>query len=64
MGAAVGRRDLEGMLATRPKGCEVNPCVKRSRRPWDYWSLGDLGHVVCRSQATLNAKLNFGWWGA
>jgi hypothetical protein len=29
-GAAVGHRDQEGLQATRPKGSEVNPCVKRS----------------------------------
>jgi hypothetical protein len=30
IGAVVGHRDPEGMQATRPKGSEVNPCVKRS----------------------------------
>jgi hypothetical protein len=59
IGAIVGRRDLEGVQATGPKGCEVNPCVKRSRRPWDCWSLSDLEQVDYRSLATLNAKLYF-----
>jgi hypothetical protein len=47
------------MRATGPKGSEVNPCVKSSRRPWDCWSLSDLGQVDCRSLATLNAKVGF-----
>jgi hypothetical protein len=59
MGGIVGHRDLEDVQATGPKGCEVNPCVKRSRRPWDCWSLSDLEQVDCRSLATLNAKLDF-----
>jgi hypothetical protein len=59
VGGAVGRRDQEGVQATGPEGCRINPCVKRSGRPWDCWSLGDMEQVGCRSLATLNAKLDF-----